>query len=515
MLEYPILQYTHGVFVYSMDDAYIRMAIGKNLAFHGIWGLSPTDFVPASSSILYPLVLAVLYKVSGPYTAIPFILNLAAAIMLLVVIRNWLLRQELRPLSQLLILLAVVFLTPLPTMVCYGMEHTLQILFSFLFVYKFCEWNTVEVVPRGARRFLPWQVYLYALLLVATRYEGLFLVVIACIFVLFRHRLLPAISLGLLSLLPAVIFGIYSVQHGGYILPNSILLKSPLVPFNEDVAWKFFTTEIVNNLLYQPPSRGAVAAERLLIVLPLVYWLYRDGMRQNKLYKQILLMCLAACILHLLFANAIVYYRYEAYLLACCIPVIGVLIARYKKMLSPSEGVTARWVAIWTGIVLLFPILSRSWHGFLDNKFESLHQYEQDYQAAVFINKYYDHATVMIDDAGAVSYLSDAKKMDLIDGIGDMEVTKSKVESYARIEFTDFLITRGKPGIAIISERKYNPWLLRNWQKIASWQTRNRVALLGTELTFYAVDKTAGPQLKKNLQAFQPRLPSGVTVTYY
>ena len=40
---------THGVLVYAVDDAYIHMAVAKNLARHGIWGCTPFHFSSSSS----------------------------------------------------------------------------------------------------------------------------------------------------------------------------------------------------------------------------------------------------------------------------------------------------------------------------------------------------------------------------------------------------------------------------------------------------------------------------------
>ncbi|MGH9386953.1 MAG: hypothetical protein ACRD2N_22015 [Vicinamibacterales bacterium] len=45
-------QYTNGRLSYSLDDAYIHLAIAKNLARHGLWGCTPFHFSSSSSSLL-------------------------------------------------------------------------------------------------------------------------------------------------------------------------------------------------------------------------------------------------------------------------------------------------------------------------------------------------------------------------------------------------------------------------------------------------------------------------------
>ena len=67
-----------------------------------------------------------------------------------------------------------------------------------------------------------------AALLAATRYEGLFLVLWACIAFALRRRLGFAVALGLVGLAPMVGNGLWAVSHGWLFFPSSILLKANL-----------------------------------------------------------------------------------------------------------------------------------------------------------------------------------------------------------------------------------------------------------------------------------------------
>jgi hypothetical protein len=40
------LRQTNGHFVYSLDDPYIHLAVAKNLARHGVWGVAPMSSPP-------------------------------------------------------------------------------------------------------------------------------------------------------------------------------------------------------------------------------------------------------------------------------------------------------------------------------------------------------------------------------------------------------------------------------------------------------------------------------------
>lgn len=514
MLEYPLLQYSKGTFVYPFDEAYIRMATAKNLAFHGVWGLSGQEFSSASSSLLYPIMLAVLYKLFGTHLIFAFLINLLAALVCIIVIQQWLLRQGLTAMNRTLILAAVILLTPLPVLVAGGMEHMLQVLFTTLFLIQFCEWLTTKGSQGAKGHPLPWNIYILGMLMTATRYEGLFLVLVACIALLIKRRPLLSAVFGVVSILPVLAFGIYSLQHDAYFLPTSLMIKSIPVPLNGEAVGKFFTNDLFIRLVYPFNTYGAIAATRLLIVLPLVYWLFFSRMREQPLYYSMLLVCLTLTILHLTFANDILFFRYEAYLIACAALVTGVLIARERKIRWPQKGGAARWIAVWTSLLLVYPFFSRGWMAHKETFPECLNTYEQSYQAAAFLHRYYNDAAVIMDDIGVASWLSEGKKMDLVTGIGYTEIARSREGSYYRMEYADYLVKREKPALAIIRENKYGNAMLQHWVKVAGWYSNYPVALRNDHIDFYALDSASSNELKNNLQSFAPLLPPAVKVVY-
>jgi hypothetical protein len=99
------------------------------------------------------------------------------------------------------------------------MEHTLQVLLVVVFSW--------QASTRLAERPYGWAgPCMVAALSVATRYESLFLVGIVCALLLWQKRLKPVFALGIASAAPVVAFAVYSVAHGGLVLPNSVLMKS-------------------------------------------------------------------------------------------------------------------------------------------------------------------------------------------------------------------------------------------------------------------------------------------------
>jgi hypothetical protein len=395
------------------------------------------------------------------------------------------------------------------------MEHSLQILLSLLFVLAFCDWLALEKDVTGKYPPLPSEVYIYALLMPAIRYEGLFLIVVACIALLLRRRWNTVLLLGFTALLCPVFFGIYSMGHDGYFIPNSILIKAVPLPLDGEWIGKFFKDEILNRLFYPYPSRGATAANRLLILIPLVYWQYSSPLSGNRYYRHILYFLFAVTVLHLVFANANLYYRYEAYLVACALVVPSVLFARHSSSLFSSKKVVARCMAVWTLVFLLYPIFSRSWGAYQEAGYGFLHEYQYNYQAARFLHTYYDDATVVIDELGMASFLSRGKKLDLMTGIAYMDITQTRVDGFTRLEYLNFLLKRDKPAIAMIADKKYPPWLIQSWTKVAAWYTSFQLPLGETELDIYAVDPAAVSTLRNNLKKFRISMPEGIKVEFF
>jgi hypothetical protein len=515
ILEIPMLRFSNGLLIYPRDDGYIRMAIARNLADAGVWGLSPHEFSNASSSIFYPILLAACFKLLGPQPIIPFLVNLAAAVGFIITLQRWLKEQGLPPFHQLLILLISIYLTPLHIMVVYGMEHTLQIWVSLLFIFSLSEWMSQEKNVDGKYPASPWSLYFYGLLITVIRYEGIFLIGVACLVLLVRRKWMAAALLLIAAFFPLTIFGIYSIAHDGYFIPNSILVKAIPLPLNGETIGNFLKEEIVNKTLYPYLTMGNVAANRLLILLPLVYWHYFSSLRTNKLYRYILFFTLAITFLHLVFANANLYYRYEAYLVACGLVMPAVLLAKEGIPLFSVKNTLTRCIAAWTIIFLLYPFFSRSWAAYQEAGDGFLHEYQYNYQAARFLHTYYGDATVVMDESGIASFLSKGKKLDVITGIAYTDITRVRVEGSIPLGYLDYLVKKQKPLIALIVDKKYHPLLRQGWTKVAAWYTSAKLPLGESELDIYAVDPTVVASLRANLKQFQTTMPGGISVDYF
>ncbi|MCH8030933.1 MAG: hypothetical protein IIB09_03835, partial [Bacteroidetes bacterium] len=219
-----ILWRTGGTFVYTLDDAYIRLALAEELA-RGHYGVNPGSFSAPASSVLWPFLLVPSARLQGA-VLVPLVYNLLAAAGTVVVYRQVLIKTF-RPSGEtkqsVVVGLAGVGLaltTNLVGLVFTGMEHSLQLLLVALAVlWLWEESETGEV-----------SLWLVVVLVLGplVRYENLALTVPALVYLFSRghRRIALGAGIALSALLGA--FSLFLLGHGVGPLPSSVLAKSSL-----------------------------------------------------------------------------------------------------------------------------------------------------------------------------------------------------------------------------------------------------------------------------------------------
>lgn len=504
-----VMEHTHGVFAYPLDDSYIHLAVAKYLAHNNVWGVSPVEFSSASSSILYPFLLAGIFKITGVITIVPFIVNVIFGIWFLVVLQNWLIRQDITLGGQLVVMLLCVFLIPLPAIVMVGMEHTLHLFFFFLFLTSFSEALQDMVASSEKKRDLPWQVYLYGFLMITARFESMCMLGVACIMLLVYRRWMVSIKLGFICFLPILVFGIYSVMKGSYFLPNSVLLK-PSLPgadifytIRENYYPRLFSSDVYYNTL---------GAQRLVLIIPIAYLLFFRVTKERIAYQYMLLSLLVCTIFHLATMSYSFFARYEAYLVGSFVAVFSLLLIKYAKMIAFEKNAMTEYVAWFLGILLLLPVVTRSYTIFDDVALGAICTYDQQVQMGRFVGEFYNHEGVAINDLGGVCYQSEGPKLDLW-GLGNVEVARARKNQTDSSGFFDSLARKKDIKIGVFYENRFRS-LSRRWVKVASWDIPYKNQGIHDSVAFFAINPSDAPLLKKNLEKFQPSLPHGVKVTY-
>lgn len=511
---------------YTADDAYIQMAIARNVVENYSWGINSGEFNSTSSSPLWVLLLSGIYIITGANDLAPYALNILFVTLVIATAFVILRKMELSSWSIFAILLAIVIFTPLPPLVLLGMEHSLQILMGIVFVYL-----SAAVISNGKagsiNRDIGWLLVLTPLL-VLCRFEGISLIVIICLLMFFYRRWLLALLIGTLGLLPVAVYGIISLANGGLIVANPLALKTN-IPFFPISSW------IKNNILYIPTTFMQLTFNATFLTLTLAAVLVfslsysrkkRSVEKHNWHEASIISLVFLAAVFIQFQTNTSQDYRYDAYLISIGILAITVPLFQYFREINwwwRKQSLRGRTIIMLLALTLLLCLMPLAQRGFLIQRaapLESRRVFEQHYFMAEFLDRYYTGKAVAANDIGAINFYADVYCVDLL-GLADNETAKVLVESRGAApgdqsqvlsrEQIDIKTREKGTDIALL----YDNWFMRNgestipenWILIGRWLCRNYNTNRFDKVSFYAVDPDEADKLKHNLQEFSSVLP--------
>jgi hypothetical protein len=492
-LVFLTLRKTNGVFSYPVDDTFIHMAVAKNQAVHGNWGINPDEWVSTSSSPFFTALLSLCYKIAGLNVYTPLLLSLIGGILIIIAMQYELNRYStVNSFNQALIILLTLFLGAIAPLSALGMEHTFQIAFTLFFVHQVAS----IFQPSRSNKHM-WAAAAWGALMVMTRYENAFLIAASCGLLFLQRRFKEAIIIGVISATPIILFGLYAVSKGGLFIPNSIQIKVRQ-NYKQLLNGGSALLEVASSI------SGLIALAAFAVVNR-----YRKLQLDRSFW--ILSIFIIAAMMHAVFGGFGWFYRYEAYLI-----VLGsfhLLIIAFEWI--QRAGLKNRALLAVTAVALLFTfnLPLRGMNAMRNYIRSSYNIYEQQYQMALFIKRYYNDKTIAANDIGAISYVSNARIVDLW-GLGDNEVTRARKGGYWTPEFLQQLVTKKGVSVAVVYESWFTPALLNNWQKAGTWEVGYSFMLGDTKVTFYAVDKSQAALLKQNLQQFAAQLPADIKVAY-
>jgi len=485
-----------GHWVYGLDDAYIHMAIAKHLVQHGVWGVTPYAFSSAASSLLWPLLLALCYLVTGVGELAPLVLNLAAVTGLLVMVYR-LGRERLPGWAGLAVVLGVTFGAGLPAVTLTGMEHVLQALLAL----AWC-WLAARAVATKEAGLGGPTVGLLALapLVTMARYEGGFLVAAAALLLALRRRWLPALAVAGLAALPLAVYGRISFAHGWSWFPSSVLLKG---------------------LLYQPPYQGVVGLVvsrlgmsrlSLLTGAALAVYLAR-GLRSRRWWEpeQALLLLFGVAALGHLLCIPEGELRYETYLAVVGLAAVPLNLFGLLQEIGGWAGrrPVAGGAAV-LGLALLAVLPSPERAASIGTAvIASTNIYQQQYQMGRFLRRYYQGQGVAANDIGAIDYLADLRLVDVW-GLGTREVAAARLAEGYSSPVVEGLARAQGVRVAILYYEWFEPLLPRQWVAVGTWTIPNNVACGRETVTFLATDPQAARELGEHLADFAGELPAEV-----
>ncbi|WP_394842929.1 hypothetical protein LZC95_38385 [Pendulispora brunnea] len=466
---------TGGSFVYPLDDSYIHLALAKNLADQGIYGITSHEFTPASSSIVWPLLLAALRPFYKGELG-PLALNAVFAALLATVVDRGLRRDGYGATGRVLLGSAILLATPIVSNVLIGMEHTLHMLATLLLVHAAVD---ALAAPKAAGARSLAAISLFAMIATSARYETLFAVAILGLLALIRRRLAMAVALGIGAGLPVVGFALFSMAHDAAPFPYPVLIKRQHFGAASSFA------ELVMPYVREPHLLA------LLVLLALAVARAPSSWERRRL---MLVVAAVTMVLHTSFAKVGWLFRYESYV------VLLSLVALAGPMLAAWERLRTYALAF---ALLLLPLTTRGAHSLIKTPKASYNIYEQQMQMARFVARYYPDQPIAIQDVGAISYFSDPEIVDLI-GLGSPAVARLKLAAAFHGDAVDGVVQGRK--IAIVYDKLARP----SWRKVGSWRIADNVVCEEPSVSFYAIDHGEGARLVASLREFAPSLPATV-----
>lgn len=487
--------------IYPLDDVYIHLALARNFAEFGSWSINTSGFDSASSSILYTVMLSGLIKIFGDWEYYPLLINVVFGYLTVYAVYRYF--KDFYGESELK--WAVVLLLPftvLHYMVLIGMEHSLHLFLTVMAVY-FIHKNVESNFSR--RDFSVLLIILFFVSIV--RFESMFFTVsLAFALVLWKEFLKAGLVL-FAGFFAIVLFGLISLNAGGYFFPNSVMIKGSFpsgTHFLQSV-WQIFAKGILFNFSFYK----WLLFPFIIILIHLIKK-YR-GMPLGAFFKNetLTIAVVSVGILHSLFA--MLKYRYENYImigvLLVIVPLISKFFSNFKKedVRKPLQLMT-----LGSAVFVIAISLYKFGYHHLPIKYSSRGINEQQVEMSRFLGTYYKGQKVAANDIGAISYFSHVHLLDLV-GLGSTEVAKIKVDNkheeraviVARSKkFISDYIAKNNYKVAVIYPEWFPGETPKGWIPVASWRISKHYGPAIERIVFYALTPDEVKPLQQNLMKF-------------
>jgi hypothetical protein len=498
-----IYSYNDGRFVYVLDDAYIHMAVAKHMAQNGVWGITRGAFTSLSSSPLWTLLLASVFRLAGPGELLPLAMNGIAALAVLGWFHVLMLRIGLPSAQRFFLLLAFLFLTPLTSAVFTGQEHVLHVGLAL-----WLAWAAARALAPAAGEGTPaiLAVCLPAFLATSARYESAFLVAAAALLFFIKREYRNGTLTALAGALPIFIYGAVSAAFGWSWLPTSILLKGNTPDWHSPA-------KIAASLGYAG-YRQLLSTPHLLFpvlgaLLLLIFATVRASLFRSRAAVLAALFTLTT-LLHLQYARTGWFYRYEAYLVGLGVLTLAAGLPGLRASWRPLSAVPKALAAVLC-VAAGLPLAVRGYGALVSVPAASRNIYEQQIQTATFLHLYYDGQSVAANDIGAINFFADLRCLDLW-GLASRDVAALKLHGRYTTDAIASLARSAGARIAVV----YDPWFLSygglpvSWIKAGTWRIRDNIVCGVDTLSFYALSPEEAESLKTHLREFAPHLPARV-----
>ncbi|MBN2704687.1 MAG: hypothetical protein JXR23_10800 [Pontiellaceae bacterium] len=494
----------NGHISYTLDDAYIHMAMAKHVAQNGVFGITPYEFSASSSSPLWTLLLAGIFFLVGPLEWMPLLLNGLCGMGILVALWKFASRTGISSSATGFLLFAAIAFLPMIPIAMTGMEHLLHAAAILAMAYTL--WPLLNCETKdGYRAAIP--LGIWSAVAVSSRFETLFTTAAIFLALALVKKWKSALVCGLGTALPVFGFGFYSLANGQSFLPNSVLIKGSVPDVSGFV-------QILNSLGMNAFNTLVTTPHLFILVLLLAVGLWKN-LKSNAQWTQRSLLAavvIVATLLHLQFAKVGWFYRYESYLIALSLASIALL---FNKGIKDSKPTFLVRIAEGFVIVLCIgPLAHRAVIAHCNTPQAAHNIYQQQYQSGLFLKKYYNTAAIAANDIGAINFLASPRCLDLW-GLGSRETMLLHMKGALTTHSIREITQQRKVKIALVYESWFHDQsaLPEEWINAGTFTIQNNVICGDESVSFFAVDPAEEEQLRHNLREFSKQLPEEVSWT--
>jgi hypothetical protein len=495
LVEFAALKKTGGHFSYPLDDTFIHMAMAKNVASNGTWGINAADYSATSSSPLFTALLSFLVKIFSVNIFLPLALaGIGTFLLILAMNKELNTFSSLGTVNKSMVMLGTLLMGAIPALTLLGMEHTLQTALVLLFAHSVASILTLTDTNKYTIHAAAW-----ASLMTLGRYESLFFLAAAAGMLLLQKKWVSFFLILAAGFIPVVLFGMYSISKGGFFFPNSIMIKS-----NQN-----FIHILNGGTTFIENTRSFSG----LVVLALIISFKKYLAKRFDRDFWILTMFLIAAIMHGTLISLSWFYRYESYLITIAsFQILKILFEWVQE--NKWKGIRQHLIPTAVVAVLLFSLPIRGLNSLRNSIRAITNIHDQQTQLGLFLQQYYPKQVVAANDVGAISYYADIHTLDLW-GLGNNEVMKARKNKTWGSAYLQQLVADKNTNIAIIYDSWFDANLSKHWHKIATWEIADNFSCGDSKVSFYATGKTDTIAFKNNLKLFESKLPVTVKVSYY
>ena len=484
-----ILILNSGLIVYTLDDAYIHLALAENI-MRGHYGVNLGEYSSPSSSVLWPFILAPFSRFEfGIY--IPFLINVCSGAGTLVVF--WLTlklvfskeKDNIKKISTVIALFIILLIiaTNLIGLIFTGMEHSFQVFLTIVII-----WGLINQIQN---KQISWWFIIAIIIAPLIRYENIPLSFTALIFLyLYGYKKQAVFSFVITALIIAG-FSIFLVNLGLDPLPLSVYEKSKVVAAGGSIY------SLGQNLIKNILSPRCTLLIIYFFLLGYIILLSKKS-KEDKLFAA----CISiAILLHLIAGKP---GRYIFYIWTAS--TISIIYLYRKWLVKVVNKNSLPKIALFSSIIIgLFSY--KYIEGIVTAPIASNNIYEQQYQMHRFIVKYYKNS-VSVNDLGYVSYKNDYYVMDLV-GLASIEAL-NHWKAKDNIQWIDDISKEHKVKFAMIYDSWFHP-IPANWHKIAElYLGKIKITPSDSVVSFYILNDNIKDEVISKLEKYKLTLPEGV-----